>query len=56
MQNWIPPPSFLARRIGVAAKDILGQINPLLKYLLIYFFITRSLLLHSKVSSTYEYQ
>ena len=43
MQNQIPPPSFLARKIGAAAGDILGRINPLLRYLLIYFFITKSL-------------
>ena len=42
------PPSFLAKRIGAATGDILKQINPLLKYLLIYFFITKSLSLDIK--------
>ena len=43
IQNQIPLSGFLVRRIGAVTRDILGQINPLLRCLLIYFLITRSL-------------
>ena len=43
IQNQIPPSSFLVRRIGIGTSNILEQINSLLRCLLIYLFITRSL-------------
>ena len=44
----MPPSSFLIRRTRAAIENILRQINPLLKYLLIYFFITKKIFLDIK--------